>query len=59
MDKSPGKRTLAQLTVELLQLEVDRTKAPEGSVPSRSDLLSEDPVASQIALGMTKHRTGL
>jgi hypothetical protein len=60
MDKSPGKRriTLAQLTLELLQLEVDRIIEQEGSVPSCSDLLSEDPVASQIVLGMTRHRTG-
>jgi hypothetical protein len=61
MDKSTGKRriTLAQLTLELLQLEVDEIKGLEGSVPSRcSDFRSEDAVASQIALGMARHRTG-
>jgi hypothetical protein len=59
MDKSPGKPrvTLAQLTLKLLQL--DQIKGPDGSVRSRSsDFRSEDVVASQIALGMAKHRTG-
>jgi hypothetical protein len=61
MDKLPGNRriTLAQLTLELLQLKVDEIKGLESSVPSRSsDFRSEDAVASQIALGRARHRTG-
>jgi hypothetical protein len=60
MDESPGKRrmTLAQLTFVLQQLEADQVKQPVGTMLSRPDFPSEDPVASQIALGMAKHRTG-
>jgi hypothetical protein len=60
MAQSPPKRriTLAQLTRELQQLAAERIEPREDQLSTPSDIKSEDPVASHVALGMAKHRTG-
>ena len=60
MAQLPAKRriTLGQLTLELQQLAADRVEREEDQLSTRFDVKSEDPVASHVALGMAKHRTG-